>query len=436
MSCFCISPIVKIELESTSRNYGWGCVMKIRSCIIIFFAFNAHALITEQFKLGLESIPDAFLENLKSHRVGLITNQTGRDQHGKRNLDLLLERGIRVTKVFAPEHGFSGKIGAEKEVKNGKDSKTGVEIVSLYGPGTGRTITHQHIGDVDILIFDIQDSGMRHYTYISTLLHALQAAAEHGKQFVVLDRPNPLGWHMEGPLVDPEIQNVKSFIAAAPIPLRHGMTVGEIAWFYNKYMLEKSAQLHVVKMQNYDRRHGLSMYPMVELSPNLKTLQSCHGYSFLGLLGEIRPFEVGVSTDKAFQAIMLPVNMFKPQQWKKLENLLAHFGIKTSPLREREKGKSKKYHGFHIEISDINSTSSFNLLISLLQFFKQEGVKIDFSTFFDRAIGTDLVRNHLLNDFKPEAFAHKINTDLDGFFAKAIDCFMYDPAPKVVPLQP
>lgn len=413
----------------------------IKYLLPILITVPSAFLYANTFKLGLESIPASFLPNLigkqaSSYRIGLITNQTGKDQQGKRNLDLLVQRGMQITKIFAPEHGFSGTLDAAHEVKNGKDTATGIEIVSLYGAGTGRTINAEHVRDIDVLVFDIQDSGMRHYTYISTLLHAMQAAAEHNKQFVVLDRPNPLGWHMEGPLVDPAIQNVKSFIAAAPIPLRHGMTIGEIAWFYNKHVLEKPALLHVVKMQNYDRRHGLSMCPMVALSPNLQTVQACHGYSFLGLLGEIRPFDVGIKTDKAFQTIMLPEQIFKSHQLEKMQHILANFGVKTSPVVSREKGKKpQKYHGFHIEIEDINATSSFNLLISLLQFFKDEGIELNFSNLFDRAIGTDSVRDHLIKGENPTLFADKINSDLDNFYAKAIDCFMYEPLPKVVPVR-
>lgn len=417
--------------------------MKIIANITMVLTLGVSAsFCTDPFKLGLESIPASFVDTLNAsstepYRVGLITNQTGKDQQGKRNIDLLRVQGMQVTKIFAPEHGYSGKVGAEKEVKDGKDRATGIHIVSLYGPGTGRTIGKEHLDGIDGLVFDIQDSGMRHYTYISTLLHAMQAAAEHEKQFIVLDRPNPLGWHMEGPLVDPEIQNIKSFIAAAPIPLRHGMTIGELAWFYNKHVLPKPAKLHVVKMQNYDRRHGFSACPMIALSPNLQTVASCHGYSFLGLLGEVRPFEVGVSTEKAFQTIMLPEVVFKQHQWKKLQELLASHGVQTSPLMQREKGKyGAKYHGFHITIEDINSTSSFNLLISLLNFFKSEGIELKFSDFFDRAVGTELVRNHLLGVHDPVYFATKINTDLETFYAKAQDCFMYDPLPKVVRIEP
>ena len=407
-------------------------------CLIVLVFSHSASLCSQPFRLGLESIPATFLQNMNAasdqpFRVGLITNQTGKDQNGQRNLDLLVQRGIRVTKIFAPEHGFSGAVEAAHEVKDSKDVATGIEIVSLYGDGTGRTISGDHLSGVDVLVFDIQDSGMRHYTYISTLLHAMQAAADHDKQFVVLDRPNPLGWQMEGPLVDPEIQNVKSFIAAAPIPLRHGMTIGELAWFYNKHVLTKPAKLHVVKMQNYDRRHGLSVCPMTALSPNLQTVASCHGYSFLGLLGEIRPFDVGVNTDKAFQTIMLPEKLFMPDKWKQVENLLNKYGIRSVQSVMREKGKkAEKYCGIHFEITDINSTSSFNLLLSLLNFFKSEGIELKFSNFFDRAIGTEHVRNHVVEGKNHAVLATKINTDLDSFYAKAVDCFMYEPLPRVV----
>lgn len=413
--------------------------MKITWYFTMFLIF-AHNVLhgSGEFKLGLENIPSTFLQNFKSsdgrpHRIGLITNQTGKDQKGIRNLDLLIARGAQITKIFAPEHGFSGTLTAAREVANEKDKHTGIEIVSLYGAGTGRTINAEHVGDIDVLIFDIQDSGMRHYTYISTLLHAMRAAVEHDKQFIVLDRPNPLGWHMEGPLVDSEIQNIQSFIAAAPIPLRHGMTIGELAWFYNKYVLEKPAKLHVIKMQNYDRRHGLSVCPMIALSPNLQTVAACHGYSFLGLLGEIRPFDVGVNTDKAFQTIMLPEKLFTPHKWKKVEELLSEHGVRSLQPVTREKGKKReKYIGIHFEIPDINSTSSFNLLLSLLNFFKSEGIALSFSNFFDRAVGTGLVRDHVENKVHSDQLLNKINADLDNFYAKAIDCFMYEPLPKVI----
>ncbi|MES2181763.1 MAG: exo-beta-N-acetylmuramidase NamZ domain-containing protein, partial [Pseudomonadota bacterium] len=134
-------------------------------------------------------------------------------------------------------------------------------------------------------MFDIQDSGMRHYTYISTLYHAMKVAAQYNKQMVIFDRPNPLGARMEGPVVT---QQLKSFISIAQVPLRHGMTVGELAWYFNKYELEKPAELHVVRMHGYDRRaRFVAQNELAQpLSPGLRTEQACYGYSFLGLLGE------------------------------------------------------------------------------------------------------------------------------------------------------
>src|SRR5207249_6044556 len=143
--------------------------------------------------------------------------------------------------------------------------------------------------ELDCLVFDIQDSGMRHYTYISTLLNTMKIAAEYKKPYIVLDRPNPLGGMMQGPLVQPDLI---SFISIAPIPLRHGMTIGELAHYFNGHILEKSAILHVIPMHDYNRMNGFAGTFLHQLSPNLLSLQSCYGYSFLGLLGEVEPFDV------------------------------------------------------------------------------------------------------------------------------------------------
>src|ERR1700722_2326786 len=185
---------------------------------------------TPAMKLGLENIEDAMWLKLgnsanKKASIGLITNHTGKNQQGSRTIDVLLQRGLAIKKIFVPEHGLDGQLAAEKEVKDSIDAKTNISVVSLYGQGTGKKIPAQKLKDIDVLIFDMQDSGMRHYTYVSTLLYVLEAAGMYNKSLIVLDRPNPLGVRMEGPLVD---NFQKSFISVASIPLRHGMTIGEL----------------------------------------------------------------------------------------------------------------------------------------------------------------------------------------------------------------
>ena len=158
-------------------------------------------------------------------------------------------------------------VEAEKEVEDSVHTNTNIPIVSLYGHGTGKKIVAHKINDLDVLIFDMQDSGMRHFTYISTLLHAMRAASQHNKHFVVCDRPNPLGLAMEGPLVD---DGLKSFISIAAIPVRHGMTVGELATFFNTHELKTPLNLSVIKMSNYNRRVWPFKGIQTPLSPGLR----------------------------------------------------------------------------------------------------------------------------------------------------------------------
>ena len=200
--------------------------------------------------------------------------------------------------IFAPEHGFDGKSHAAQEIKDGRDVKTKIPVMSLYGKGTGKKVDPEMIKNIDAFFFDIQDSGMRHYTYISTLFTILKAAEEEKKKVIVFDRPNPLGKAMEGPLVE---SSLISFISIASIPLRHGMTLGELAEYFNQHVLEKQAALTVVPMKNYDRTVGIE-HLHAPLSPNIASKESCHGYSFLGLLGEVKPFDVGVGTASCISA--------------------------------------------------------------------------------------------------------------------------------------
>jgi uncharacterized protein YbbC (DUF1343 family) len=176
--------------------------------------------------LGVENISAAACKKIMPEKesawnVGLLTNQSGIDTHGVRTVEKLIACGCCVRYIFAPEHGLQG-IAAERDVHDSVDSITKVPIISLYGNGSGKMIAPEHMRQLDIVLFDMQDSGMRHYTYISTLLQSMKVAAEYDTPFVVLDRPNPLGGLMQGPLVD---EGLLSFISIASVPLRHGMTI-------------------------------------------------------------------------------------------------------------------------------------------------------------------------------------------------------------------
>lgn len=387
------------------------------------------------FKLGVENIPASLFKKVCPHKenslcmVGLITNQTGVDQQGTRTIDILVQQKASVRYIFAPEHGLKGVL-AERDVHDSVDKKTGVPIISLYGNGSGKMIAPEYLNNIDFLVFDIQDSGMRHYTYISTLLNTMKIAAEHNKPFVVLDRPNPLAAVMEGPLVDPELI---SFISIASIPLRHGMTIGELAWYFNKHVLDKPAPLHVVKMKNYDRSKGfVGDVLLQQLSPNLQSLQSCYGYSFLGLLGEIEPFDVGVGTHMAFRCIALPETMHVPHElWERLQTILSSFGVQSFAYHHINPKNKKKSRGLRLEFSEINDLHAFELFITILQFFKREKIQFSFSAAFNKAVGTKDVQELIAGNISERLFFRHIHRDAQKFHKRAQRSFFYQPAPVI-----
>jgi uncharacterized protein YbbC (DUF1343 family) len=390
--------------------------------------------IETKFKLGIENINDDFVQRIKSDRIGLITNQTGIDQQGKRVEDLLRARGLKIAYLFAPEHGLDGTADAGEAVTDGVDNKTKIPIISLYGHGNGKMMPDKVIADIDTIMFDVQDSGMRHYTYISTLYHAMKIASQYNKKIIVFDRPNPLGAAMEGPVTG---ANLKSFISIAQIPLRHGMTVGELAWYFNQYELETAANLHVVKMQGYDRRARFAKGDLDQpLSPGLRTEQACYGYSFLGVLGEIAPFGICLRTDKRFQCVTLPKKLHVSRRlWQQLNKELKSCGIGAMPHWYTDPKSNKKFNGLALQFDDINKVHAFQALYTVLTFFKKQGINFSFSRDFDYAVGTKSLRELLQANKSHTEFAQEVNDQLLQFFSKAKPAFMYDPLPKPMLLR-
>lgn len=388
--------------------------------------------LASDFKLGIENMSPQFIaEHVKKKtRIGLITNQTGKDQAGNRTLDILLAKGFNVVKIFAPEHGFEGKTSAGLEVKDGLDVKTKIPVISLYGKNeTGKKITPESVKDVDVFFFDIQDSGMRHYTYISTLFNVLQAASIHQIKVVLFDRPNPLGKTMEGPLVE---SHLISFFSVAPIPLRHGMTIGEIGEYFNNHVMENKASLTVITMQGYDRCRGIDQLH-APLSPNIASKESCYGYSFLGLLGEIKPFEVGVGTPLAFQLIALPASTpLPPSLWSDLADQLRSCGINSTYHQFIPAKKKELHYGLRLCIDNINQVNAFNALLITVSFVKKAGVNLSFQNAFDKAVGSARVRSFLMGDISYKDLMGDVNKDLQIFFQKAQSIFRYAPHPELI----
>ena len=250
-------------------------------------------------QLGAERM-DQYLSQLQGKRVALVVNQTS--VIGKTHLvDTLLQLGVDIKKVFAPEHGFRGNHSAGAIIKDGKDLKTSLDVVSLYGKN--KKPSAEMLADVDVVLFDIQDVGVRFYTYISTMHYVMEACAELGKKVVVLDRPNPNGYYIDGPILEPEY---KSFIGMHAIPIVHGLTVGELAQMINgeKWLKnEVICDLTVVSCLNYTHD---SLYQLpVRPSPNLQNMNSVYLYPYLGLF-EGTNVSIGRGTDFPFQVIGRP----------------------------------------------------------------------------------------------------------------------------------
>jgi uncharacterized protein YbbC (DUF1343 family)/CubicO group peptidase (beta-lactamase class C family) len=248
---------------------------------------------------GLEVLEQAKFSPFEGHRVGLITNQTGVDRQGRRNVDVMLAAGVKVVALFAPEHGITGNKD-QPNIADSKDESTGLPVFSLYF--NSRFRLPETLKGVDTLVFDIQDVGARFYTFNCTMLFALEAAAHANLPFYVLDRPNPItGAHVEGPMLDTDLQGLTGCYS---MPVRHGLTLGELATMANAER-KWNADLHVVKMQNWERGDWFDStgLPWVDPSPNMRSLNAATLYPGLALIESSKNYSVGRGTDAPFEQI-------------------------------------------------------------------------------------------------------------------------------------
>ena len=249
---------------------------------------------------GLDVLAQENFAPLAGKRIGLITNHTGLSRDGKRNIDLMLASGIQIAALFSPEHGLAGTEDREN-VSNAKDPATGQAVISLYD-GPSRRLTPQMLENVDALVYDIQDVGARFYTYSCTILSSMEAAAKQHIPFYVLDRPNPItGVHIEGPILE---QDLESFVGCLEIPVRHGMTFGELANMANS---EKNLglALHVVPIRGWDRGDWLDSTGLawVNPSPNMRSLTAATLYPGIAMLEASKNYSVGRGTDAPFEQV-------------------------------------------------------------------------------------------------------------------------------------
>jgi uncharacterized protein YbbC (DUF1343 family) len=260
-------------------------------------------------KTGLEVLMETGFAALRGKRVGLITNHTGMSPDGRRTADYLAQAPeVTLAALFSPQHGPAGALEDEDYVPSGYDSGAGVPVYSLFDQRDGQEVLRpspEMLRGLDALVFDIQDVGARFYTYITTLGYALEEAGRAGIQFVVLDRPNPIsGRKLEGPILEPRYF---SFIGYAQLPVRHAMTVGELARMFNSEN-RIHAELLVVGMQGWRREmwYDHTGLPWINPSPNLRTLHAATLYPGSCLLEGARNFSIGRGTDLPFQLLGAP----------------------------------------------------------------------------------------------------------------------------------
>ena len=264
----------------------------------------ATGTLPAQVRLGVDVLQSRGFDLLKGKRVGLVTNQTGVGSSGVRTRVILQHApGVKLVALFTPEHGLDGTELAGKYVASRKDKLTGLTAFSLYGPT--RKPTAQMLRGIDVLVYDMQDIGCRSYTYISTMIKCMEAAGENGLEFVVLDRPNPLGGlRVEGPPIE---SKWISFVGQIPVPYVHGMTAGELARMANaKGWVQPSCKLQVVPMQGWERSMawtdtGLRWIPT---SPNIPRATSPLYYVATGLIGELAGIETGCGGPLPFEMVM------------------------------------------------------------------------------------------------------------------------------------
>jgi len=350
-------------------------IAKIKQIIcisLVLFTFSAQA---QKLVLAGERT-DVYLHHLQNKKVGVVGNQTSMITN-THLVDSLISLGIDVVKVFSPEHGFRGKEDAGAIIDDGIDSKTGIPIFSLHGKN--KKPQAEQLQGIDLLVFDIQDVGVRFYTYISTLHYVMEAAAEFSIPVLILDRPNPNGHFVDGPILDTAFQ---SFVGMHPIPIAHGMTIGEYAKMINgEDWITTRCELIVIEMENYT--HNTNYDLPIKPSPNLPNARSVNLYPSLCLF-EGTNISIGRGTDFPFQHFGAPY-------------LKSNYSFmpKSGEGNRNPKLENTECFGTDLRFQD-NYLTTINLNW-IIETYKQCSEKEEFfNSYFDTLAGNDKLKKQII----------------------------------------
>lgn len=348
---------------------------------------------------------NAWLPLLRGSKVALLANHTARIDSATNTLDLMRSLGVDVTAVMTPEHGFRGTAAAGEDVASGVDSRTGVPLVSLYGPGRKENL-RRAVADADVVVVDLQDVGVRFYTYHITMLDAMAEAARQGKKVVVFDRPNPLGNIIDGPMLEPEF---RSGVGRIPVPMVHGLTMGEIAMMANSEgWLGKGtpqADLTVVTSDNYT--HSTPYELPVAPSPNLPNMQAIYLYPSLCLF-EGTNVSLGRGTPYPFQVYGHP----------DMTGYLFSFTPRSCTAAPHPPQEGKLCHGMDLRglqrDSILKQGVNLEYVIDAYNALGKPGPRF-FTKMFNLLAGTDALRQSIIRGDSPKAIRKSWQKELNAF---------------------
>lgn len=391
-----------------------------------------------QVKPGVEVLRNRGFEGLKGKRVGLITNPSGVDNNLKSTIDILHEaEGVELVGLFSPEHGVRGDIYAGDKVETYVDPATGVTVYSIFGKTYKPT--PEMLENIDVLVYDIQDNGSRSFTFISTMGKAMEACAEQGKEFMVLDRPNPVGGNIvEGNIVE---DGCYSFVSQFPIPYLYGMTPGELAIYLNEEGLlpeGKKVNLTVVPMEGWTRNMDFrdTGMPWVMPSPHVPTAESAIYYPVSGIVGELGFMNIGVGYTEPFK--LFCANYIDAQEFAKRMNDLNLPGLKFRPIHIKpfySYGQGENLAGVEVYVTDKEvaplTLTQFYVMEVLADMypekaaFKEGNANPKRFNMFDKVTGSKQIRELFSKNHKVADMKDYWNKDVDDFKAKSSKYFLY-----------